>query len=101
MITDMLKKIGIPAAYGTFHTKQEPPFIVWLGDGQDHFFADNEIYLATADYRLEYYFLKKDEEAEQRIEDVLTEEGYIYEKSEDIYIESEDFFSIYFSIWRK
>ena len=45
-----------------------------------------------------YYFKEKNEANEKAIEDILLADGYNYEKSDDVYIESEGLFVIYYYI---
>lgn len=97
-IYSTLKTIGLPVAYGRFTEPQSPPFVIYLGDGQNTALADDRIYHKKNKYQIEYYFAKKDESAEERIETALTDAGLIYEKSEDIYISSEDIFVIYYNV---
>lgn len=99
-IYDILKLSGLPVAYGTFRKVQEPPFIVYIGAGQNHFSADNTVYDKSDLYQVEYYFAKKDEVKEKEIEAVLLENGYRYDKSMDSYIESEEMYVIYYMTWR-
>jgi len=49
-------------------------------------------------YRVEYYFKTKNEEKEETIEKLLLDGGFLYEKSEDVYIESEDLYVIYYEV---
>lgn len=100
-IYNLLKTLGIPCAYGLFKDRQTPPFIIYLGNGQNQFRADDTVYNKTELYRCEYYFNKKDEDAEAAIEDAFLSAGYMYEKSEDVYIEDERVFVIYYEIWEK
>lgn len=97
----ILSMIGIPCSYA-FHIDQntpvEPPYIVYIGDGQNTFEADNTIYHSRNRYQVEFYFTQKDEELEADIEQALLDAGFIYEKSEDVYIEEENVFVIYYNI---
>lgn len=97
-IYEVLQSTGLPVAYSHFRTKQEPPFIVYMGDGQRTLSADNTFYWTYNGYRIEYYFTKKDETNEAAIEAALFNAGYQYVKSEDSYIQSEDLFVIYYTI---
>ena len=97
-IFEVLQSTGLPVAYSHFRTAQEPPFIVYMGDGQQTLSADNTFYWTDNDYRVEYYFTKKNETNEAAIEAALLNAGYQYEKSEDAYIQSEDLFVIYYTI---
>ena len=95
----LLQTLGIPAAYSHFRdgdVPKAPPYIVYIGDGQDTFDADNTHYYRRNRYQIECYFTKKDETIEAAIEDLLLENGYLYEKSEDTFIEDEGVFVIYY-----
>ena len=97
-IYQTLQSTGLPCAYSHFKKKQEPPYIVYIGNGQDVFEADNTHYYKENRYQVEYYFTIKDESNETAIEDAFLASGFLYEKSEDIYIESEGVFVIYYYI---
>lgn len=99
-ITDTLKKLSIPAAFGRFTTAQEPPFVVYLGAGQDHFAADNADIIRNA-YQVEYYFTCKNEAREAEIEKALAADGWAYEKSGDTYIQDEDLWVIYYDVRKR
>lgn len=93
-----LKGTGLPCAYARFKSPQELPFIVYIGNGQDHAAADNSYIWSENRYQIEYYFALKNEEHEAAIEKALLEAGYRYTKSEDIYIEDQDVFVIYYYV---
>ena len=97
-IYQTLQTTGLPCAYSHFRTKQSPPYIVYIGSGQDVFEADNTHYYKENTYQVEYYFTTKDESNEAGIEDALLEAGYLYEKSEDVYIEDQGVFVIYYYV---
>lgn len=97
-IFEVLQSTGLPVAYSHFRTAQKPPFIVYMGDGQSTFSADNTFHWTENDYQVEYYFTKKNETNEAAIEAALLNAGYQYQKSEDVYIQSEDLFVIYYTI---
>lgn len=97
-IYQTLQSTGLPCAYSHFRTKIEPPFIVYIGNGQDVFEADNTHYWRENTYQVEYYFTEKNEENEAVIEEKLLENGFLYEKSGDVYIEDEGIFVIYYYI---
>lgn len=91
-----LQGLDIPVAYSHFRTAVNPPFLVYLGNGQNTLDADDTHYWRQNTYRIEYYFEKKDEAQETSIEDALLAGGWLYEKSEDTFIESEGLFVIYY-----
>lgn len=97
-IYQTLQSTGLPCAYSHFKTSQTPPYIVYIGSGQDVLNADNTHYWRRNTYQVEYYFTTKNESNETDIEDALLENGFIYEKSEDIYIEDQGVFVIYYYI---
>lgn len=97
-IYQVLQSTGLPCAYSHFKKKQSPPYIVYIGNGQDTFQADNTHYWKQNTYQVEYYFTTKNEQNEEAIETALLDNGFLYEKSEDIYIEEEEVFVIYYYI---
>lgn len=97
-IYQTLQTTGLPCAYSHFRTPQEPPYIVYIGSGQDTFQADNTHYWKENTYQVEYYFTEKNEAKEADIESALLGAGYLYDKSEDVYIEDEGVFVIYYYI---
>ena len=93
-----LQGTGLPCVYSHFKTPQEPPYIVYIGNGQDVLNADNTHYWRRNTYQVEYYFTTKNEQNEASIEDALLAAGYLYEKSEDVFIEDQRVFVIYYYI---
>ena len=57
------------------------------------------IYYSANKYELEYYFDEKDETTENKIEQLLNKNEIVWEKSDDIYIRSENMFVIYYYIF--
>lgn len=97
-IFSTLQGTGLPCAYSHFNTPRTPPYIVYIGNGQDTFSADNTFFWKENGYQVEYYFTSKNEANEAAIESALLAAGYFYEKSEDIYLEDEGVFLIYYYI---
>ena len=97
-IFSTLQGTGLPCAYSHFKTPQQPPYIVYIGSGQDVMDADNTHYWRENKYQVEYYFTTKNESNEASIESALLEAGYLYDKSEDIYIEDQGVFVIYYNV---
>lgn len=101
ILSDPQTGAGIPVAYSHFTEKSspdEPPYLVYLGNGQETFKADNTYYYTENNYQIEYYFTEKDETEEAKIEKLLLDNGFHYEKSEDVFIEDEGVFVIYYQI---
>jgi len=97
-IYEVLESTGLPCAYSHFKKKQEPPYIVYIGNGQFNFNADNTFYISQNEYQIEYYYKEKNERNEAAIEAALLNAGYKYEKSEDAYIQDQDVFLIYYYV---
>ncbi len=97
-IQQVLQSTGLPCAYSHFKKARKPPYLVYTGSGQDVFEADNTHYWRENSYQVEYYFTSKSETNEEAIESALLDNGFLYDKSEDIYIEDEDVFVIYYYI---
>ena len=101
ILTDEESGLGIPCAYSHFRDEdvpESPPYLVYIGNGQDTFEADNSYYWSRNRYQIEYYFTEKNEEQEAAIEKLLLDNGYLYDKSEDVYIEEQGVFVIYYYV---
>lgn len=98
-IFETLEKTGLPCVYSHFKKNGvTPPYLAYIGSGQRNLNADDTHYWRENTYQVEYYFIDKDEEKEAEIEDALLENGFLYEKSEDIFLEEEGVFLIYYYI---
>ena len=93
-----LNSIGIPTAYGRFKSKKTPPYAVYSGNGQNVLPADNTYPFRENNYQIEFYFEKKDERLEAQIEQLLLADGFLYSKSEDVFIADEGVFVIYYQV---
>lgn len=98
MIQQTLISTGLPCAYAHFKKPVTPPFLVYLGNGQTTFGADNTWVYTNNQYRIEYYFTEKNEQNEKAIEEALLRDGFNYDKSEDSFIEDEGLFVIYYYV---
>lgn len=95
-IVDTLKKLNIPCVYSHSEKRIIPPYIAYLGSGQNQFKADNHRYSYSNSYQVEYYFTRKNEILESEIENILDGDGWMFDKSEDVFIEEENVFLIYY-----
>lgn len=87
---------GMDIVYGR-HTKEvKTPYLLLTGAGQDHFEADTTYYVTQDRWTLEYYYAQKDPEIEGEIEALLLKNGFRYEKSEDLYLDDQEVFMIYY-----
>lgn len=97
-----LTSTGLPCVYSHFRNTDgveiQPPYVTYFGNGQNRMLADSTLYWRENTYEVQYYFTKKDEELEKTFEDALLADGWIFEKSEDVYIEDMDIFYIYYNV---
>lgn len=93
-----LQGTNLPCAYSHFQKPIAPPYLVYIGTGQNQMTADNTRYWKENTYQVEYYFKEKNEENEEAIEAALIAEGFLFEKSEDTFIDDEGVFVIYYNI---
>lgn len=96
-----LQSTGLPCAYSHFRKDEiedipEPPYLVYIGTGQYHLAGSNGYVYKRNTYEVGYYFKSKNPTTEALIESTLEGDGYLYEKSEDMYIEEMDCFVIYY-----
>lgn len=91
----ILKELKIPYAYDHFAQGEaiDPPFICYRYPSSDNFGADGIAYVKINVVHLELYTDKKDPELEKKIERLLDQSGYFYDKSET-FIDSEKLYEV-------
>ena len=94
----LLQTLKLPVAWGYHSKPQNLPYLCLMGAGQEQFEADNTYYKKRNLWQVEYYFIEKDPEIEEQIESLLLDNGYKYSKSEDVFIEGEGIFVIYYDV---
>ena len=92
-LVKILKATGYPVAYSHFtvienNTMPVPPYIAYIFTYSSNMYADNKVYQKVNNVQIELYTIKKDLEAEGKLEEILDMNDVIYETSE-IFIESE------------
>lgn len=95
-ITTALQSTGLPWTYSHFKEKVEPPFLAYIQNGQNTLSADDTRHWYRNTYQVEYYFKTKSTASEEAIEKALLDAGYQFTRSEDIYLEDEDVFLVYY-----
>lgn len=92
-VMTMLVEMNLPYAYDHFVEGEspDPPFLVFLYPGSNHFAADGKVYFKVNRLNVELYTDKKDVELEETVEAVLDRHGIFYSKSE-VWIESENLY---------
>lgn len=97
-IGNMLDETELPNAYDHFAEGEspEPPFLVFLLPGSNHFGADGKVYRKITELDIELYTDYKDPDTEALLEDVLDAHDIYYTKDET-YIESERLYEVIYS----
>lgn len=95
----MFTEMDIPFAYDHFVEGEspEPPFLVFLYPGSNHFAADGRVYFKVNRLNIELYTDKKDVELEETVEAVLDRHSIFYGKSE-VWIESENLYEVLYQM---
>lgn len=98
-VFEMVQSAGLPVAYHHFEEGQspDPPFLVYLYPGTNNFSADGTVYQGINQLDVELYTDKKDLETEKRVETMLKQHGFFYEKTET-YIESEKMYEVLYEM---
>ena len=89
----ILDKMDIPYRYHHFTQKEMKdinlPIIVWIIPGTSNFYADGHTYHKIRKLDIELYTEEKDWELEEKLENILTEQGIAWEQTVSEWIESE------------
>ena len=98
-VMTMLAEMNLPYAYDHFVEGEspDPPFLVFLYPGSNHFAADGKAYFKVNRLNIELYTDKKDVELEETVEAVLDRHGIFYVKSE-VWIESENLYEVLYQM---
>ena len=98
-VMTMLAEMNLPYAYDHFIEGEspDPPFLVFLYPGSNHFAADGKVYFKVNRLNIELYTDKKDVELEETVEAVLDRHGIFYVKSE-VWIESEKLYEVLYQM---
>ncbi|MFL1998352.1 hypothetical protein VYF65_004152 [Lysinibacillus irui] len=99
-LTELAQKLNslYPTRYSHFTSAQEPPFICYLDDGSNNFYADNKVFVEGTLINIELYTKTKDFKAETKLKDLLNDNEIPYEQSPTVFIESEGVFQCVFSV---
>lgn len=84
---------GFKYAYGVFKKPTEPPHLIAIITGTDNFKADNKVYRKQTPIQLDYTYLVKDIDKQNKIEDEIL--GDIpWDKSEETYLSDEEVWQV-------
>lgn len=82
------EKEGFKYAYGRFEKAVEPPHLVAIISDTDNFMADNKVYYGSTPIQLDYTYIYKNIEEQNKIENKIL--GDIpWNKTEETYLQDE------------
>lgn len=97
MTLEQLKQRSIDAgfkyAYGVFKEPTEPPHLVAITRDTDNFMADNKVYSKKTPIQLDYTYINKDIEMQNKIENEILSD-VAWNKSEETYLSEEKIWQV-------
>ncbi len=82
------EKEGFKYAYGKFEKATEPPHLIAITADTDNFMADNKVYYGPIPIKLDYTYIYKNIEEQNKIENKIL--GDIpWNKTEETYLQDE------------
>lgn len=79
---------GFKYAYGIFKEPTEPSHLIAICRDTDNFMADNKVYEKDTPIQLDYTYINKDIEEQNKIEDIILAD-VAWNKTEEVYLEDE------------
>lgn len=87
------KNAGFQYAYGAFKEPVEPPHLVAIEQGTNNFMADNKVYLKDTPIKLDYTYIDKDIEMQNKIENEILGD-IAWNKTEETYLSDEEVWQV-------
>ena len=87
------KENNIQYAYGKFKEVIEPPHLVAITRETDNFMADNIVYDKNISLQLDYTYIDKDIETENKIENIILRD-VAWNKTEETYLSDEEVWQV-------
>lgn len=97
-LKQILEQLEIPVAYDHFNQATTPPFIAFRRYSQDNFGADDIVYEKINNYYVYLCTEYKDVELEERLEELLTDNGIFFNVESEDYIDTEKMYQIIYTI---
>lgn len=94
-IKELIESLGLPCTYYSYPEGKAPdlPYIVWYFPNSSNFSADDKVYANIEQLNIELYTMNKDFSTEKRIEGILDDENFYWDKLET-YIDSEHMYQV-------
>lgn len=87
------EEVGFKYAYGQFKKEVEPPHLVAITVGTDNFMADNKVYKKKTPIKLDYTYIDKDEEEQNKLEDEVLSD-VAWDKTDETYLSDEEVWQV-------
>ena len=84
---------GFQYAYGVFKEPVEPPHLIAICRDTDNFMADNKVFKKRTPVQLDYTYLEKDLEEQNKIEDEILGD-VAWNKTEETYLSDEEIWQV-------
>ena len=90
---------GFKYAYGVFKKPTEPPHLIAICRDTNNFMADNRVYSKNTSIQLDYTYIVKDVEEQNKIENIILAD-IAWNKTEEVYLSDEKIWQVsyFFSI---
>ncbi len=90
---------GFKYAYGVFKKPTEPPHLIAICRDTNNFMADNRVYAKDIAIQLDYTYIVKDVEEQNKIENIILAD-IAWNKTEEVYLSDEKIWQVsyFFSI---
>ncbi len=80
-------------AYGKFKEPTEPPHLVAITIGSNNFMADNRVYKKQTPVKLDYTYIDKDIEYQNKLEDEVLGD-VAWNKTDETYLQDEEIWQV-------
>lgn len=88
-IIQLLNEYDVPSTFSHFSKQMQPPFIAYTVPNTDNFNADNIVYLNIDEIQIELYTRQNTLLEEKKLEDYMTKNRIIWEKTSQSWIDDE------------
>lgn len=87
------RNAGIQYAYGVFKEPVEPPHLVAIMRDTENFMADNKVYFKDTPIQLDYTYIDKDIDMQNKIENEILGD-IAWNKTEETYLSDEKIWQV-------
>ena len=84
---------GFKYAYGLFKQPTEPPHLIAVSTATENFMADNKVYYGTIPIQLDYTYIDKNIEEQEKIEKEILGD-IAWNKTVETYLQDEDVWQV-------